>query len=295
MINLELSCKCYLCGSGKVELVSERLRYESPRKVYKCLDCELVFLYPPINQEEEKKFYEREYGEIYSREKGATPADLFKARQGDAKLYYQLSKKYINKNMDCLEIGCASGYFLYEIKDKVGSVVGVESHVLLRQYCEDIGIKMYDSLDNCPHERFDMVFLFFVLEHIGHPLSFLAKVKGLLKSSGKIFIKVPNVDDALITLYDIPVFKNYYYTPAHQFYYTKHTLAKLFEKAGFKRFDTHIIQRYDLSNHMYWMMYGKPGGAGRYNDIFSPQLNEKYKEDLIACGKGDTLIAVVFK
>ncbi|MBI4833589.1 MAG: class I SAM-dependent methyltransferase [Planctomycetes bacterium] len=287
--------KCYLCGSENNELVSEKLRYESPRKVYKCRDCSLVFLYPQMSPEEERIFYEKEYGEIYSHEKGATPADLFKARQGDAKVYFDLTKNYLNSNLDCLEIGCASGYFLAEIKDKVRSVAGIETHRILREHCEKISIKMYDSLDDAPASSFDMVFLFFVLEHLGDPFVFFKKVNRILKKGGKIFIEIPNVDDALLSLYDIPGFRIYYYTPAHQFYYSKNTLAKLFDKASCKNYEIKIIQRYDLSNHMHWMSYGKPGGVGKFNHIFSPELVETYKRDLVKASKGDGLIAVITK
>ena len=287
--------KCYLCGSENNELIAEKLRYESPRKVYRCNDCSLVFLYPQMTPEEERIFYEKEYGEIYSHEKGTTPADLFKKRQDDAKLYYKLSKEYLSPKYDCLEVGCASGYFLAEIKDKIKSVAGIETHIILREYCEKIGIKMYDSLEHAPENAFDILFIFFVLEHLGDPLSFFRKANRALKKGGKIFIEIPNVDDALLSLYDIPGFRLYYYTPAHQFYYSKNTLERLFKKAGYNDYEIKIIQRYDLSNHMHWMSYGKPGGVGKFNNVFSPELLEKYKQDLVKSGKGDGLIAVVTK
>ena len=294
MHKLKTKLYCYLCGKHRIELVADRLRYKSLSKAYQCQDCGIAFLHPQMTKQEEQEFYEKEYGNIYSREKGTTPQDLFKARQSDARHYYQLSKDFINKHTDCLEIGCASGYFLHKIKNKARSIAGIESHAILKRYCRDIGITMYDDLDLCPKGAFDMVFLFFVLEHVGNPISFLKKIKLCLKKKGKIFLTVPNKDDALITLYNIPTFKDYYYTPAHQFYYAKSTLMSLFKKAGFKRYDVSMIQRYDLSNHMHWMIHGKPGGTSRFNNIFSASLNKQYKKDLVKAGKGDTLVAIVY-
>jgi 2-polyprenyl-3-methyl-5-hydroxy-6-metoxy-1,4-benzoquinol methylase len=293
MNKLKTKLHCHLCGRARIELVADRLRYKSLSKAYRCKDCGLVFLFPRMTQSEEQAFYEKEYGNIYSREKGTTPEDLFKARRSDARLYYKLSKDFINKRADCLEIGCASGYFLHEIKNKVRSVVGVESHQILKRYCQEKGITMYDSLDLCPIKALDIVFLFFVLEHIGDPIDFLKRIILRLKKKGAILLTVPNNNDALITLYNVPAFKDYYYTPAHQFYYTESTLRTLFRKAGFQRYDITTIQRYDLSNHMHWMMHGKPGGMGKFKDVFSTDLNERYKKDLIEAGKGDTLLAVV--
>ena len=285
--------KCYICGSGKIVLVSGKLRYKTVQKAYKCLKCGLVFLYPKMNKVQEKKFYEKEYGIVFSKEKGTTPEDLFNARQNDAAIYYELTKKFIKKSCDCLEIGCASGYFLNYIKNKVNSISGIESHILLRGYCEKIGVKIFDDTESIKNKKFDIIFMFFVVEHLSDPIKFFSKLKGLLKKNGKIIVEVPNVEDALLTLYDIPAFKQYYFTPAHSFYYSKKTLALLFKKVGYQKFNIEYLQRYDLSNHMYWMMYGKPGGLGKFNNVFSEKLRLDYKIDLMTCGRSDTLFAVI--
>ena len=284
--------KCYLCDKGESKLLSEKLRYETSGKVFKCNNCGLVFLFPQMTPAQEREFYEKEYGEIYSSEKGTTPADLFKNRLKDAKDYFGLVKEYLSTKDDCLEIGCASGYFLATIKDYVKSVSGVESHTILRQYCNDIGIMTYETIDECPKIEFDNIFLFFLLEHLGDPVNFLKKVRSILKKGGNLFIEVPNVDDALFSLYDIPAFKSYYFTPAHQFYYSRKTLSDVLIKSGFNEFQIKPVQRYDLSNHMNWMMTGKPGGMGRFNDIFSQELLQTYSSDLIKHNICDTLFAI---
>ena len=51
-------------------------------------------------------------------------------------------------------------------------------------------------------------------------------------------------------------------------------------------------QRYDLSNHMIWMMEGKPGGMGHYADLFSPELEAIYAAALKTQWVCDTLFAV---
>lgn len=287
--------KCYLCNNEEHTLISEKLRYESKSNVFKCNNCGLVFLYPAMTPEEERSFYEMEYGEIYSAEKGTTPAQLFNARLGDAQAYYELVKDYINKDHDCLELGCASGYFLAAIKDKVRSVTGYETHLLLRQYCQEIGINMIGSIGECKSNQFDRVFMFFLLEHLGNPVNYLAEVRRILKKGGKIFIEIPNVEDSLLSLYNIPAFINYYYTPAHQFYYSKSTLSDLLRKSGFNDFEIKPVQRYDLSNHIHWMMNGKPGGQGLFKHIFSPELIKRYAQDLKDHFICDTLFAVVTK
>jgi len=287
--------QCYLCKNTEFQLITDKIRYDAPRKIYQCSHCALVFLHPQMSPDEERIFYEREYGEIYSNEKGTTPAQLFNARLPDAALYFEWIKKYINPDSECLELGCASGYFLETIRPHIKKVSGIETHTLLKKYCQDLGIRMFDSLTECPYNSFDIVFMFFLLEHIGDPVKYLREVKRVLKDGGKIIIVVPNVDDALFRLYDAPGFRAFYFTPAHQFYYSKATLADLIQKAGFSQFIIEPIHRYDLSNHMNWLQYGKPGGTRKYSHIFSKALEKEYAEALKKQFLCDTLLSVITK
>jgi len=287
--------KCYLCQNNEFDLLSDKMRYDCPKKVIRCKKCGLISLDSPMTPDEERLFYEKEYGEIFSKEKGTTPDKLFQARTPDARMYLEWVKPFIAKDDRCLEIGCASGYFLNQLKPHVKSVAGMEAHLLLNKYCEDLGFSMIRSVDECQEAEFDRVFTFFLLEHLGDPVSFLSGVRRILRKDGTIFIVVPNGGEALLSLYDIPEFRNFYYTPAHQYYYTEKTLSLLLEKCGFSSSRIIPKQRYDLSNHMHWMQFRKPGGFGKYNHIFSEKLRNEYAENLKDHFLCDTLLAVVTK
>jgi SAM-dependent methyltransferase len=283
--------RCYLCGFAEQELVSDRLRYESPRKVYRCTRCGLVFLHPGMSADEERQFYEQEYGEIFSSEKGTSPEQLFQSRLPEARKYRSWVTDSLGSGDTCLEIGCASGYFLATIQEEVRSVAGVETHRLLRDYCESRGIPVHETLQEIGRGSFSRIFAFFVLEHLGDPLGFLAELKRILVPGGKIFVVVPNVEDALLSLYDVPAFRSFYFTPAHQFYYSRSTLGSLFQKVGFSCHEILPVQRYDLSNHIHWMTAGRPGGVGKYNHVFTPELNDRYAGVLTDHFLCDTLLA----
>ena len=284
---------CYLCSGTDVEVVADTFRYETPQAGYRCRGCGLVFIYPRMTAEEERKFYELEYGIIYSNEKNTTPADLFEARQGEARQFLSWTESHIRPADAALEIGCASGYFLDLIRDRVASVAGVETHAELREYARRLGIEVWDDLAKCPPASVDLVFVFFVLEHIGDPLAFLAGIRRVCRSGARVMFVVPNVDDALLSVYKVPRFRDFYFTPAHQFYYSPDTMTRLFQKAGFARFDIFQKQRYDLSNHVQWMIDGRPGGMGRFDHIFSERLTDEYRRTLEAHDVADALFAVV--
>lgn len=284
---------CYLCGGTDVEVVADKFRYETPQKGYRCLGCGLIFIHPRMTSEEERRFYELEYGIIYSAEKSTTPADLFKARQGEARVFLDWTEPFIRPSDAALEIGCASGYFLDLIRGRVASVSGVETHVELREYACQLGIDVKDDIARISSASMDLVFVFFVLEHVGDPLAFLAAIRRVCRPGARVMFVVPNVDDALLSVYKVAKFRDFYFTPAHQFYYSPTTMATLFRQAGFARFEIFQKQRYDISNHMQWMMDGRPGGMGRFDGIFSPALNTEYRRSLEAHQVADGLFAVV--
>jgi len=284
---------CYLCGGTLFDAIATKLRYDKDQAGYRCRSCSLVFLYPPMSPEEERRFYEKEYGVTYSEEKNTTPKDLFEARQEDARMYLDWVENWLKPEDACLEIGCASGYFLDLLKDSVDKIIGLETHLELHRYCQDLGIPMAKSLEEFEENSIDRVFAFFVLEHLGDPRSFLSSARWVCRPGGNIFLVVPNVDDVLLSGYEISDFRDFYFTPAHQFYYSRDTMSRLFEECGLSRYEILPKQRYDLSNHMHWMMTGRPGGMGRFNHIFNETLLKSYVANLKDRFLCDTLFAVI--
>ncbi len=284
---------CEVCSAETgFELISNELRYGTGRSVSRCTACSLAFLHPKMTPEEERRFYEEEYGVILSNEKGCTPEELYEKQIPDAQMYLSWSTPYISSADSCLEIGCASGYFLDTLAPHVASVTGLESHAQLSSFCESRGITMLNSLEDSAENSYDIVFLFFVFEHIGEPRNFLRAITRVLRPEGKIIMVVPNINDALYSRYDIPAFIPFYFTPAHHFYYSPETLEKMCASCDLEA-KIRTYQRYDLSNHLRWMQTSRPGGQGFYKSILSQELNDQYRAELQQAGHGDTIFAVL--
>ena len=95
----------------------------------------------------------------------------------------------------------------------------------------------------------------------------------MLNPGGHLAIEVPNVDDALVRYYQLDAFDRFYWQRAHYFNYSHGTLDMVLRRAGFAEVETIPEQRYDISNHIHWIKDGKPGGMGRYTDLFDERLN----------------------
>jgi len=55
------------------------------------------------------------------------------------------------------------------------------------------------------------------------------------------------------------------------------------------------IQRYPLSNHLYWLSRGKPKGHFHWQFFDSPELVAAYEKQLATLGKTDTILANISK
>ena len=160
-----------------------------------------------------------------------------------------------------LDIGCSAGHFLSTIKPLVKECVGIEYNRENAQFVnQELGIKVYtdpiEKTDLAP-ASFDLITLFQVFEHVTDPLPFLQTLGSYLKPEGSICIEVPNVDEALLSVYRNQPFADFSFREPHVFYYSPKTLPMIAEKAGFVG-TSRTIQRINFLNHVHWIMTGQP-------------------------------------
>jgi O-methyltransferase involved in polyketide biosynthesis len=129
-----------------------------------------------------------------------------------------------------------------------------------------------------------------VLEHVREPTRFLAQLAERLAPGGRLVVEVPNVDDALVRLYEIPAYRRFYYQKAHLWYFSASTLAEVLSQAGLTA-EVAGVQRYDLSNHLRWAISGASGGSGFYSSVLTPDVDAAYADALTRAGHADTLWA----
>jgi hypothetical protein len=110
-----------------------------------------------------------------------------------------------------------------------------------------------------------------------------------------MIIEVPGSDDALLTLYENSAFQNFTYWSQHLFLFNAQTMAELVKQAGLKLNWIKRIQRYSLSNHLYWLAKSKSGGHQKWSFLNNDKLNAEYENQLASIGKTDTIILGISK
>lgn len=280
-----MSCK--LCGSNEFKYRDGEVRDAKELKILECNNCSLVYL--SSTEHISASFYEDSnmHSEIdFNKWQNTTKED-------DERRFEFVKSMITNKKV--LDFGSGNGGFALLAKSIASDVATVELEKAVVPYYEENDLKLYDDLDKI-EEKFDYITAFHVVEHLSEPEVILTKMKSLLNDGGKIILEVPNAEDALLSIYGSEAFSKFTYWSCHLYLYNQHTISLLASQAELNLDFVKYIQRYPLSNHLYWLSKNKPGGHTKWgNFIDTPQLKSAYESSLASVGATDTLIAVLGK
>ena len=305
------NASCYLCGQETLSIIRNRLRYNVKRNVLKCTSCGLVYLEP--NAVDLEDYYKEDYRTKYTPVLGKkmSPREIFEMNKPYQPARIKPIQHLLRPDLRVLDVGCSAGFFLDTLRPHVGECIGIElNREDARFVNEEVGIKTYTTpIEETDLEEasFDLITMFHVLEHIDDPVTLLSTLRRYLKPGGHIYIEVPNVEDALLSVYQVDAYADFWYREPHVFNFSPSTLKQTMAKAGFEG-ESHTFQRYSLLNHTNWVMTGKPQssmvvGMGAPTmihpdnevddevrtelDAWLNRVNEEYKKLLDKHGRGD--------
>lgn len=281
--------KCPICRGGVCE-VHNGTRDDDSIDVYCCNQCGTKFL----SNLDKKKDYEN--GFMRGTDKlSETDIEnvLLSCKKDDMRRFKMLQDMCADKNL--LDFGCGYGGFLGNISKVTKSCKGVELGRCERDYLNKKGITCFKDIDEY-NEKFDIITLFHVFEHLQNPQMWLKKYSDYLVDSGYLIIEVPNANDALLSLYESQKFADFTYWSAHLFLYTIKSLTMVIGETNL--YDIVLagqVQRYSIANHLMWLAKGTPGGHVEWSFLDTDELNEAYFLKLKELEMCDTLFFVLKK
>lgn len=236
----KISRSCNLCNFESSKVIFTKNGFN----LVQCLSCGLVYVGNPPSKVELEKLYSFDSGyKVRLRDNSAKFEYDFKL----AKKRYELIKKF-KKRGRILDIGCSTGFFLDVAKKNGWETFGIEiskdlAELAKKRYGLNVFIGTLDEI-NFASNFFDAVTMWDVIEHVENPMRTLCVVNRILKNDGIVIISTPNIDGLFPKLsYKVSNVINFWphpEPPYHLFQFSKETVKKLLNQAGFK-----VLEIYD--------------------------------------------------
>ncbi len=131
-----------------------------------------------------------------------------------------------------LDIACGTGWTTSVWQKENFDVIGLESSIVRSSICRQrYNLEIFTGFieEFTPEEKFDVVTMRHILEHIENPVAVLEKVKSFLKENGILLITLPNINSIGRYVFQ----ENWEWVlPWHLHFYYPKTLDALIERMG---------------------------------------------------------------
>jgi ubiquinone/menaquinone biosynthesis C-methylase UbiE len=159
---------------------------------------------------------------------------------------YEETKRNIEREYSSgklLDMGCGLGLFLKLWDPQKWEVFGIDISEQAVEYAKSKGLNVRQgSLEKTDFSdtRFDVITMFYVLEHLPNPLKVLKEVRRVLKKDGLLVIRIPQSISAERFLKFFGVRCNLFHPPMHLYDFSTEILREFLLKAGFTKIKTVI-------------------------------------------------------
>ena len=253
---------CIICNNREFKEVFYSDKIGKKRDLVRCVKCGLMFLHPMPTEKELTELYSQEWDSCFGRIKTSklklmllgAGSRIHEDMQITNRLNFIKSVTEL-KDKKVLEIGCARGRLLKRLQGKGCIVRGVEPSKEAR-IAEKDGIEIIGSDISEVREKFDIILMFMVLEHLSEPIKELREVRKNLNKNGLLFIEVPNTPNPAGLQEHVlqSVFNN-----VHTYHFNSENLEKAVVKSGFRKFHSETVEIKRLLNQNIYDFYPDNG------------------------------------
>jgi SAM-dependent methyltransferase len=143
-----------------------------------------------------------------------------------------------------LDVGCGYGFFLKEMAQRGWQAEGIEISTTGLRYARDsLGLEVSDQplpRADWPDGCYDVITLFYVIEHLPDPMAVLKEAHRLLRPGGLLFLRWPHTAPIVKLLRPWAERLKLYQAPSHLFDFSPRTLYKILDRTGFHEIRTTV-------------------------------------------------------
>jgi 2-polyprenyl-3-methyl-5-hydroxy-6-metoxy-1,4-benzoquinol methylase len=222
---------CVICGSESFEEISEVDRYGFPYPTGICRGCGNIQQHLYYSEQGIATLYSTYYRDIYGEQE---PAALFRQQQQSGREIHAFVMANGGAGVrSVLEIGTGAGGILSAFREKGFAVKGLdfdERYIAMgRSQGVTINRGGLESLSAV--EKFDLIIMNHVLEHIVDVKQLMADVAEHLTDNGMFYIEVPSIESIPSSYRGNLLI---YYQNAHFVHFTRQSFANLLAVTGYE-------------------------------------------------------------
>ena len=221
---------CDVCGCAQPRLAYVKDGYS----IVECRGCGLVFVGEGLAKIDFASIYGESY---YHSDSSRVFADYMgeeAARRASARRRVWGLRLHKWRGQ-LLDVGCAAGFFLAEAR-RYYEVKGVELSEYSSRYArERLGLDVFTGTlpdAGLPAQRFDLITLWDVIEHVAGPREVLRECARLLKPDGRIVLTTGDIGSAYARRRGAQW--HLIAPPWHLYYFSRATISALAEQAGLR-------------------------------------------------------------
>ncbi|MCF8234986.1 MAG: class I SAM-dependent methyltransferase [Bacteroidales bacterium] len=228
---------CPLCQSSKCSVFLETKDYffsGKPFDIHECNDCGFLFTNPRPIDDALQDYYKSEKYLSHTDSNDSIFSILYRSvKQYTLRKKLNIIKRFVRSG-SLLDIGCGTGDFMALAKEKHWIVRGVEQNENARMLAQKKNLEILSSVDQLDsvNERYDVITLWHVLEHLPDLHSTMKIISQKIKEDGILLIALPNHNS-----WDARHYEKYwaaYDLPRHLYHFNRKTITALLSSYGFE-------------------------------------------------------------
>jgi 2-polyprenyl-3-methyl-5-hydroxy-6-metoxy-1,4-benzoquinol methylase len=226
---------CMLCNSSHANPIVREGRWQ----YFRCERCGLVFLHPqPTND-----FLRTHYQSYLP----SSAAEIESWRHLMQHVFERMGDSIESRHPmpgTILDLGCGYGFFLDHMSRRGWKVEGVEISIRASRYArESLGVSVTSHplpRSDWEDERYDVISLFYVIEHLANPLEVLKEAMRLLRPGGWLLLRWPHSTPIAMLLRPWLSQLRLYQAPSHLFDFSPKTMFDMLNHIGYEEIHTTI-------------------------------------------------------
>lgn len=272
--------QCPICGKTEFKnfiVVTDNAVSKESFVIVECENCSFKFTNPRPDTQSIGQYYESEEYISHSNTKaGIINRAYHVVRSITTKQKVELINRCAPAKGSIMDYGCGTGVFLAACKKDGWEVRGIEPNTKAREAASaETGEIIAEGLQDVQGEKFEVITLWHVLEHIHNLNETMSQLLESLQEDGTLIIAVPNADS-----HDAKEYKENwaaYDVPRHLYHFTQATMKRFLKKHRMKleevlpmKFDAYYVSM--LSEKQ------KDGKTHMLNSVLNGYKSNSYAE-----------------